>query len=106
MIYLGIIIVLFFFHLIRLIRKNNIDLKFALLWLLFGFLSLIPVLFGEHVSKELIRYGFMNPGFAVAGIAIILLSIISLYLTIAISRLNTKQEELILKVAIYEQKSR
>ena len=106
MIYLGIIIVIFFIHLIRLIRRNNIDLKFAFLWLLFGFLSLVPVLFGEYVSKELLRYGFKNPGFAVAGIAIILLSVISLYLTISISRLNTKQEELIVKLAINEQKSR
>ena len=92
----------FFFHLVKQVRKNNLDLRFACFWLLFGFLSITPVVFGKTISAELSSIGIENPGLAILAFAVVYLALITLYLTIAISKLQNKQEELIIKLAMNE----
>jgi hypothetical protein len=95
----------FFFYLLIQIRRNNLDLKFAYLWLIFGLLSVLPVLIGSGITRIILSLGIENPGVALLGLAVVYVAFIAFNLTVEISKLQKKQEELIIKLAISEQKN-
>lgn len=106
MLLISIFIFGFFFHLVRQVGKNHLDIRFACFWLLFGFLSVIPAIFGKTLSTELSSIGIESPGLAILAFAVVYLALICLYVTIEISKLQNKQEELVIRLAMNEQNSK
>lgn len=85
---------------IRSIRNNANSLKFTFLWLVFIFLSLIPILLPKSVSNLLSDFGFDNPSDGLLVLSIIYISSILFYVTTTITRQARKIDELTIQLAL------
>lgn len=95
-----IILGIFFLVVTRSIRNNTNGLKFTFLWLVFIFLSIIPILFPKNISNLLSYFGFDNPSDGLLVLSIIYISSILFYVTTTITRQARKIEELTIQLAL------
>ncbi len=100
MILVIIILGIFLLVVVKSIRKNTNGLKFTFLWLLFIFLSLIPILLPKSISNLLSDFGFDNPSDGLLVLSIIYISSILFYVTTTITRQARKIEELTIQLAL------
>ena len=100
MILVMIILGTFLVVVIRSIRNNANSLKFTFLWLVFIFLSLIPILLPKSVSNLLSDFGFDNPSDGLLVLSIIYISSILFYVTTTITRQARKIDELTIQLAL------
>lgn len=97
---LGIVIFLFILTIINFIKKDNISLKYSLIWLVSGFIMLIATMipnFLEQVSQFL---GFELVSNMVFVCAIIILLVLNFSFTIIVSRQTQKIRLLIQEVSL------
>ena len=103
---LGIAVLLYFILLISLLRKESIILKYAILWLVSGFLFVLFLLFPEIVFSASRMVGISNPVNAVfllfAGFSLMML----LSITSIVSQDNGKVRKLTQQIALLEERIR
>lgn len=105
-VFLGIAVLLYFILLISLLRKESIILKYAILWLVSGFLFVLFLLFPEIVFSASRMVGISNPVNAVfllfAGFSLMML----LSITSIVSQDNGKVRKLTQQIALLEERIR
>ena len=99
-----VISLLFISFLIVMIRKDRLDLKYTLLWLLAGLLMLVVSIFPEILTWLATITGISTPINALFFYAIIFLLIIIVALTSIVSGLRDKIYKLAQNIAILDKR--
>lgn len=95
-------ITIYFILLYILLKKNKVQLKYILIWLFFGILTLIFTLLPEVIIKVSDFLGIFEITNAIFLIVIFFIIIVLMSLTIIVSALSNKNKELIQTIAILE----
>lgn len=97
---LALVIFIFILVIINFIKKDNISLKYSLVWLISSSLMFIAILIPNLLEKMSQLLGFELVSNMIFMIAIIILLIISFYFTIVASRQTQKIRLLIQEVSL------
>ena len=101
---LMISIILFIIIMIGFIKRDNINIKYALLWLISGFLVLIAILIPNLLEKISHFLGFELMSNMIFFVAILVLFALSLSFTIIISKQTQKIRLLIQEISLLKTK--
>ena len=96
----------FFSWVISLLKKRKLDLKYTLLWLLCGLIMLIMGVFPASINYIAQLFGVYSPTNALFAIISLFLILLSLSLTIIVSKQNDSIKKMAQRIAILEKKIR
>lgn len=105
-IFLFVVILIYFFIIINLLRKKSLNLRYSLIWLASGFVLMVLIVFPKliYVFSEFVGIATpVNTVFVVEGIFILL---ILLSLTTIVSHFNERNRKLVQTVALLEKRIR
>ena len=88
---------------IQLVRRKQLDEKYAFIWVIAGMIMLIAPLAMRSIDKLSIALGFHNPGFILL-LGIFAVCLINLQFSVVISRLNKQNKQLAQRLALIEQR--
>ncbi len=91
---------LFLIYVVLLVRKSQLSLKYTYLWIIFSLMSLTPIFLGEEIDRTLTAMGFEVPANGIIVISIAFLSFVCLHLSIQLSLLENKLENLVTGIAV------
>lgn len=103
---LVIAICLYFFVIFLLLKKNELNLKYTLLWLVTGICMLFVVIFPLALEKLSKVFGIIEMTNAVFAMMIFFLILIMMSITAIVSKLNSRNRALIQQCALYEKRIR
>ncbi|MDO4287878.1 MAG: DUF2304 domain-containing protein [Eubacterium sp.] len=103
-IFLGIIVLVYLGIIINLLRKQKLNLRYSLTWLISGVVLLIMIVFPEIIYGISGLVGIETPVNTVFVIEAIFILVILLSLTTIVSLLNEKNRRLVQKVALLEKR--
>ena len=90
----------FLIYVVLLVRKSQLSMKYTYLWVLFSVMSLTPIFLNEEIDRTLNRMGFEVAANGIIVISIAFLSFVSLHLSIQLSSLENKLENLATGMAV------
>lgn len=99
-------LIIYFFSLLYLLKKQSLNLKYTLLWLFTGFIMVILTVFPVILESFLNMIGVVELPNGLFGILMFFVIIILVSITSIVSGLNSKIRELTQKTAIYEKRIR
>ena len=99
---LGLLIAVFTVHLLKLVKKGKLQLKYSLLWLFLCFLAGLCDLFPGIVFGVSNFIGFITPSNFIYLVAIAILLSICFSLSLAVSRYSVAVRNLTQKLALIE----
>lgn len=91
-------------NILRRIRKSKLQIEYSIFWLLFSMVLIVISVFPQIVIKLAQLIGFQSPANMVFLLVIFALMFKSFQLTLEISQLQYKIEELTQKIALEEHK--
>lgn len=92
-------------YIINMIRKEELDLKYSLIWILVDCSILICSIFPKAIDRIALILGVAEPINVIFFLGIVFICVIILSLTIAQSRNSKKLKDLVQKVALLEKES-
>ena len=98
-------VAVYFYLVLRLLKKKSLNLKYTLLWLLSGIIMLILAVFPQILNGFATAVGIYEPTNALFAV-IFFCIIIILSLTAIVSKLNEKSKRLIQSIALLEKRVR
>lgn len=101
-----IAISLYFLYVIISIKKNKLEIKHSLLWLFFGIVMFILVMFPQIPENVAHLIGIEDYSNGLFSFAIFVIIIMQLYLTMVVSDTTRKIKQLIQEIAILEERVR
>lgn len=101
-----IAVFLYFICIVHLLKKERLNLKYTLLWLLSGLLMLLIVIFPETVRFIIHKMGILELTNGIFAISIFLIIILLMSMTSIVSTLNNRSRSLIQRCAMYEKRIR
>jgi hypothetical protein len=90
---------------IQLVRRKQLDEKYAFLWVAAGIFMLFAPLAMSTIDAISIALGFHNPGFILL-LGFFAVCLINLQFSVALSRLNKHNKQLAQRLALVEQRLR
>lgn len=99
-------ICLYFMFLFWLLKKNNLTLKYTLLWLLTGVVMLLVVIFPTILETPLRAIGIVEWTNGIFALILLFLIIICIIITSIVSKINDMNRKLTQQCAIYEKRIR
>lgn len=103
---LGIAILIYFFLIIRFIKKNSLSLKYSLLWLFSGVIMTILVIFPRLLDWLVSIVDIKTPVNGLFAFSIFLILVILMSITVIVSRQTEKIKCLVQYNAILEKRIR
>jgi len=94
------VIVLFIAYVAYLVRRSQLSLKYSYLWILFSAMSVAPIFLSEAIDDTLEIMGFEIPSNGIIVVSIVFLSFVCLHLSIQLSSIERKFENLVTKIAV------
>ena len=94
-------VAVYFYLVLRLLKKKSLNLKYTLLWLLSGIIMLPQILNGFATAV-----GIYEPTNALFAVIFFCIIIILMSLTAIVSKLNEKSKRLIQSIALLEKRVR
>ena len=105
-IFLAVCVAVYFLLLFFMLKKNQLGLKYALMWILCGFAMIVFVAVPELVFAASALVGISNPVNAVFLLFAVLVIMLLISITAIISALNEKSLRLAQTVALLEERLR
>ena len=105
-VFLLLAIAVYFFMIFCMIKKRQLGLKYALLWLGCGLAMLLFAIFPQIIIKGSALIGIMNPVNAVFFIFVVLFIVLLLSMTAITSALSEKALRLSQTIALLEERIR
>lgn len=87
---------------IQLVRRKQLDEKYAFIWVMAGTAMLFAPLAIRAIDRVSIALGFHNPGFILL-LGFFAICLINLQFSVVISRLNKHNKQLAQRMALLEQ---
>lgn len=97
---------IYYFCLFWLLKKERMELRYALLWIFAGVIMVLVVLFPEFFLHALKWVGIIEDVNLVFAVVLFFLIIILMSMTAVVSRLNANIRRLTQKLALFEKKFR
>lgn len=94
------IMLLFLGFILWNVRRSRFNLKYTYLWIIFAFTSLLPLFFGQFVDSVFVILGFGVPANGILTCSILFLAFICLHLSLELSSLERRFENLVTKMSI------
>ena len=88
-------VAVYFYLVLRLLKKKSLNLKYTLLWLLSGIIMLILAVFPQILNGFATAVGIYEPTNALFAVIFFCIIIILMSLTAIVSKLNEKSKRLI-----------
>ena len=88
---------------IQLVRRKQLDEKYAFLWVIAGVVMLFAPLATRVLDAVSIALGFHNPGFILM-LGFFAICLINLQFSVVLSRLNKHNKQLAQRLALLEQR--
>ncbi|MCR5628393.1 DUF2304 domain-containing protein [Eubacterium sp.] len=101
-----IAILLYYVFIFHLLKKDSLNLKYTLLWLLTGLVLLITVLFPVVLRYPLKKMGVVEWTNGIFALVLFFLILICITITSIVSKLNDRNRKLTQKCALYEKRIR
>ena len=101
-----IAIFIYFICIIHLLKKERLNLKYSLLWLLSGLLMFLVVMFPNFIRLIIHKMGILELTNGVFAITIFLIIILLMSITSIVSTLNNRSRSLVQRCAMYEKRIR
>ncbi|HAH17547.1 DUF2304 domain-containing protein [Eubacterium uniforme] len=101
-----IAILLYYVFIFHLLKKDSLNLKYTLLWLLTGLVLLITVLFPVVLKYPLKKMGVVEWTNGIFALVLFFLILICITITSIVSKLNDRNRKLTQKCALYEKRIR
>ena len=98
-------VAVYFYLVLRLLKKKSLNLKYTLLWLLSGIIMLILAVFPQ-ILNGFATVGIYEPTNALFAVIFFCIIIILMSLTAIVSKLNEKSKRLIQSIALLEKRVR
>lgn len=103
--YLGIVFaIIFLIFILNLVKKNKLDEKYSIVWIVFSIGILVISIFHERVMAIPLKLGVYYPPILLLLFAIITLGIYIVHITITITKQNKMLIKLTQELAILKQK--
>ena len=99
-------VAVYFYLVLRLLKKKSLNLKYTLLWLLSGIIMLILAVFPQILNGFATAVGIYEPTNALFAVIFFCIIIILMSLTAIVSKLNEKSKRLIQSIALLEKRVR
>ncbi len=99
-------LLLYFVVIFILLKKNSLNLKYTLLWLLTGIVMTIVVIFPNIIKVPLNKMGVIEWTNGIFALIILFLIIICITITGIVSGLKDRNRQLIQQCALYEKRIR
>lgn len=96
--------IIFLIFILNLVRKNKMDEKYSIVWIVFSIGILIISIFHEYIMGIAIRLGVYYPPILLLLFAIIIEGIYIVHITIAITLQNKRTVKLTQELAILQEK--
>lgn len=101
-----IAIVIYFIFLFIMLKKNSLNLKYTLLWLLTGIVMLIVIIFPDLLAVPLRNIGIIEWTNGIFALILLFIIIICIAITSIVSKMNDMNRKLTQQCAIYEKRIR
>ena len=101
-----IAILLYYVFIFHLLKKDSLNLKYTLLWLLTGLVLLVTVLFPVVLKYPLKKMGVVEWTNGIFALVLFFLILICITITSIVSKLNDRNRKLTQKCALYEKRIR
>lgn len=88
---------------IQLVRRKQLDEKYAFLWVIAGIVMLFAPLATRTLDAISLALGFHNPGFILL-LGFFAICLINLQFSVVLSRLNKHNKQLAQRLALLEQR--
>jgi hypothetical protein len=88
---------------IQLVRRKQLDEKYAFLWVIAGIVMLFAPLATRTLDAISVALGFHNPGFILL-LGFFAICLINLQFSVVLSRLNKHNKQLAQRLALLEQR--
>lgn len=99
-------IALYFICIFGLLKKNNLNLKYTLAWIVMGILMMLVVIFPDIIRIPLNVMGIVEWTNGIFALMILFLIILSMIVTAIVSKMNERNRKLIQQCALYEERIR
>ena len=99
-------VAVYFYLVLRLLKKKSLNLKYTLRWLLSGIIMLILAVFPQILNGFATAVGIYEPTNALFAVIFFCIIIILMSLTAIVSKLNEKSKRLIQSIALLEKRVR
>lgn len=99
-------LLLYFIFLFILLKKDNLALKYTLLWFLTGIIMVIVVIFPNVLAIPLKHMGVVEWTNGIFALLLLFLIIICISITSIVSKMNDRNRKLTQKCALYEKRIR
>lgn len=99
-------LLLYFICIFVMLKKNSLNLKYTLLWILTGILMVLVVIFPDILRVPLQKVGVVEWTNGLFALMLLFLIIIAMSITSIVSRMNDNNRKLVQRCAMYEKRIR